>query len=93
MTNISVNQLSTLVNAHCYRVVDNMSADDLFNYAVGMMVDSFDRNPGQGDTDVNMLMTDIFTAEGGDEDAVFEFMVAAGVDGNTAEKLIGNTQV
>lgn len=73
-------QVSDLLYAHCYRVFDNMDADDLMSYAVQMMSQSFDQNPGQGDTDVEMLLEDIWVAEGEDLDSTSEFI--AGVVGN-----------
>ncbi|NBX51469.1 hypothetical protein EBT25_16460 [bacterium] len=84
-------QVSELLQAHCYRVIDNMDADDLFSYAVQMMMQSFDQNPGQGDTDVDMLIEDIWVAEGEDDDATQEFI--AGVIGDDlAEEIVKTTQ-
>jgi hypothetical protein len=84
-------QVSDLLSAHCYRVIDNMDADDLFSYAVQMMMQSFDQNPGQGDTDVDMLIEDIWVAEGEDDDATQEFI--AGVIGDDlAEEIVKTTQ-
>ncbi len=68
-----------------------MDADDLFSYAMQMMMQSFDKNPGQGDTDVDMLIKDIWVAEGEDDDSTQEFI--AGVVGNElAEEIVKNTQ-
>jgi hypothetical protein len=68
-----------------------MDADDLFSYAVQMMMQSFDQNPGQGDTDVDMLIEDIWVAEGEDDDATQEFI--AGVIGDDlAEEIVKTTQ-
>jgi hypothetical protein len=84
-------QVSDLLTAHCYRVIDNMEADDLFSYAMQMMMQSFDKNPGQSDTDVAMLIEDIWVAEGEDDDSTQEFI--AGVVGNDlAEEIIKTTQ-
>ena len=84
-------QVSELLTAHCYRVIDNMSSDDLFSYAMQMMASSFDKNPGQGDTDVPMLIEDIWVAEGEDDDSTQEFV--AGIVGNDlAEEIIKTTQ-
>ena len=84
-------QVSELLTAHCYRVIDNMDMDDLVSYAVQMMMESFDQNPGQGDTDVDMLIEDIWVAEGEDDDATQEFI--AGVVGNElAEEIVKTTQ-
>ena len=80
MTKLTSEQVSELLQAHCYRVIDNMNADDLMSYAIQMMAQSFDQNPGQGDTDVNMLLTDIWVAEGEDDDSTSEFI--AGIVGN-----------
>ena len=78
--NLTSEQVSDLLQAHCYRVIDNMDADDLMSYAIQMMMQSFDQNPGQGDTDVEMLIEDIWVAEGEDGDSTQEFI--AGVVGN-----------
>ena len=88
---LSSEQVYYLLGTHCYRVIDNMDADDLFSYAMQMMMQSFDKNPGQGDTDVDMLIEDIWVAEGEDDDSTQEFI--AGVVGNElAEEIVKNTQ-
>lgn len=84
-------QVSELLQAHCYRVIDNMNADDLFSYAVQMMMQSFDQNPGQGDTDVDMLIEDIWVAEGEDDDSTQEF-IAGIVGDDLAEEIVKTTQ-
>lgn len=86
-------QINDLCQAHCYRVIDAMDADSLFSYAVQMMMTSFDQHPGQGDTDLDMLMTDIYTAEDEDEDSVYEFLVGAGVSQDDAHILVNQTEV
>ena len=84
-------QVSDLLVAHCNRVIDNMDMDDLVSYAVQMMMTSFDQNSGQGDTDVDMLIEDIWVAEGEDVDSTHEFI--AGVVGDElAEDIIKTTQ-
>lgn len=84
-------QVSELLQEHCYRVIDGLDADDLFSYAMQMMMSSFDQNPGQGDTDVAMLIEDIWVAEGEDDDATQEFI--AGVVGDElAEEIVKTTQ-
>ena len=91
MTQLTSYQISDLVQAHCYRVIDNMDADDLMSFAIQMMVQSFDQNPGQGDTDVPMLIEDIWVAEGEDDDSTLEFI--AGVVGNDlADEIMKTTQ-
>jgi hypothetical protein len=85
---LTTEQIQELCQAHCYRVIDNMDADDLFSYAVQMMMSSFDQNPGQGDTDVNMLIEDIWVAEGEDEDSTAEFIIGTGIDPEVADKLV-----
>ena len=89
--NLTSEQVSDLLQDHCYRVINEMDADDLFSYAVQMMMQSFDKNPGQGDTDVAMLIEDIWVAEGEDDDSTQEFI--AGVVGNElAEEIVKTTQ-
>lgn len=89
--NLTSEQVSDLLIAHCYRVIENMDMDDLVSYAVQMMSQSFDQNPGQGDTDVDMLIEDIWVAEGEDDDSTQEFI--AGVVGNElAEEIVKTTQ-
>lgn len=67
-----------------------MNHDDLVSYAVQQMMSSFDEDPGQGNTDQDMLICDILTAEGGDSDSAYEFMVGAGIDPDVAEELLAN---
>jgi hypothetical protein len=84
-------QVSDLLVAHCNRVIDNMDMDDLVSYAVQMMMSSFDQNPGQGDTDVPMLIEDIWVAEGEDDDSTSEFI--SDILGNDlADEIIKTTQ-
>ena len=64
-----------------------MTADDLFDCAMHMMRESYDLNPGQGDTDLAMLVEDIVTAEGGDEDDACEF-IAGALDNDLADALM-----
>lgn len=89
--NLTTEQVQELLTAHCYRVIDNMSSDDLFSYAMQLMMQSFDKNPGQGDTDVEGLISDIWIAEGEDDDDAQEFI--AGVLGDElAEEIVKATQ-
>lgn len=81
-------QISALVYDHCYRVVDGWDSDSIMAYAISMMMDSFDKDPGQGNTDLEALVEDIINHEGGDCDSAHEFLVGAGIDEDTAEMLI-----
>ena len=87
--NLTTEQISDLCQAHCYRVIDNMNHDDLMSYAIQMMYQSFDKDPGQGNTDVEMLIEDIWVAEGEDDDSTGEFI--AGVVGNDLAQEIMQT--
>jgi hypothetical protein len=88
---LTSDQIADLCQAHCYRVIDSMDMDDLVSYAVQMMYQSFDKTPGQGDTDVDMLIEDIWVAEGEDDDSTLEFI--AGVVGDElAEQIVSQTQ-
>jgi hypothetical protein len=88
MTKLTPDQTQALLNAHCHRVVNNMDWDDLVNYAVQMMKESFDINPGCGDTDINQLLCDIQIAEDDDEDAMFEFIHGEIGAADLAEELV-----
>ena len=96
-TNLTSEQVSDLLQAHCYRVIDNMDADDLMSYAIQMMAQSFDQrrraigNPGQGDIDVPMLIEDIWVAEGEDDDSTLEFITGV-VGYDLAKEIVENTQ-
>ena len=82
-------QVSDLLTAHCYRVIDAMDMDDLVSYAVQMMMESFGGKPNQ--VDVDMLIQDIWVAEGEDDDATQEFI--AGIVGDElAEEIVKTTQ-
>lgn len=84
-------QVNDLLVAHCNRVIDNMDMDDLVSYAVQMMMQSFDQNPGQGDTNVAMLIEDIWVAEGEDDDSTSEF-IADIVGNDLADEIMKTTQ-
>ena len=90
-TNLTSEQVSDLLQAHCYRVIDNMDMDDLMSYAIQMMAQSFDQNPGQGDIDVPMLIEDIWVAEGEDDDSTLEFITGV-VGYDLAKEIVENTQ-
>ena len=88
---LNSDQIADLCQAHCYRVIEQMDMDDLVSYAVQMMYQSFDKNPGQNDTDVDMLIEDIWVAEGEDDDSTLEFI--AGVVGDElAGEIMKTTQ-
>lgn len=88
---LTTEQVEDLLVAHCNRVIDNMDMDDLVSYAVQMMMTSFDKNPGQGDTDVDMLIEDIWVAEGEDDDSTQEF-IAGVVGDDLAKEIVKTTQ-
>lgn len=90
---LTADQVNDILVAHCHRVIDSMDMDDLISYAMQMMMQSFDANPGQGDTDLEMLMTDVFIAEDEDEDSVYEFLVGVGINNDTASTLVNRCQV
>jgi len=91
MANLTSEQTFDLLRTHCYRVIENMNHDDLMSYAIQMMIQSFDKNPGQGDTDLNMLIQDIWIAEGEDDDSTSEF-IGAIVGDDTADEIMKTTQ-
>lgn len=90
---LSQEQISALVHDHCFRVVDGWDSDTLMTYAISMMMDSFDKDPGQGNTDLEALVEDIINHEGGDCDFAYEFLVGAGVNEDEAEALIDNSSL
>ncbi len=85
--NLTTEQVKDLCQAHCYRVIDQMNHDDLISYAVQMMYMSFEKNPGVGDIDVEMLISDIYVAEDEDDDSVREF-ISGTVGDEIAEQVI-----
>lgn len=92
--NLTSSQVSELLTAHCYRVVSEMDYDDLISYAIQMMEQSFDMNPGQGDgeVDLNMLIEDIWVAEGEDDDATKEF-ISGCLNAELAEEIMNKVQL
>lgn len=78
---LSNTQIRALARYHAYRIVDNMSSGDLFNYAVEQIADSFD-------LDINMLVSDIIVYEGEDCDAAGEFMIGSGIAPEEVDELI-----
>ena len=85
---LNEDQLNDLLIAHCNRVIENMGHDDLLSYALDKMMESFDKDPGVGNTDQSMLVEDIIRAEGGDKDSAAEFICGVGVEGDVADRLV-----
>jgi hypothetical protein len=81
-------QIQDILDAHCRRVIDGMNHDDLYNYALNQMKQSFDENPGFGDTSLTFLMNDIKKAEGQDLDSVSEFLTGVGVEDKLIDDLM-----
>jgi hypothetical protein len=88
MSILTPEQIQNLVIGHCDRVISQMSPLGLKSYAMKMMAGSFDKDPGQGNTDLAMLVTDIYEVEEEDSDSVHEFMVGAGLTNEQAEDLL-----
>lgn len=75
-------ELKQLAEAHAYRVIDNMSASELFSYAVDQLTDTFD--VGSPDK----LLADILAYEGEDMDSAAEFMIGAGVPESVVDEAL-----
>lgn len=84
---LNSDQLHNLLAAHCYRVINEMQHDDLIAYATQMMMQSFEIDPGQGNYDLPMLVADIYTAEGEEEDGAHEF-IAGVLNDELADRLM-----
>ena len=66
-------------------------SDELVSYAIKMMSQSFNQKWGEGDTDVPMLIQDIWIAEGEDDDSTSDF-IGAIVGDELAEEIMKTTQ-
>lgn len=85
---ISPKQLYHLAEVHSERVVDSLDEEHLREYAYHAMVQSFDTNPGVGDTNLEALVRDMIDYEGGNSDPVFRFLVKQGVQNTMAKAMI-----
>ena len=88
---LTTEQVSKLLQSHCLRVIDRMDEDELVSYAIKMMSQSFNQKWGEGDTDVPMLIQDIWIAEGEDVDSTSDF-IGAIVGDELAEEIMKTTQ-
>lgn len=88
MPKLNSDQINELLIAHCNRVIENMNHDDLLSYALDKMMESFDKDPGVGNTDQDLLVKDIIKAEGGDKDDAAEFICGCGIEGDVADRLV-----
>jgi len=75
-------ELKQLAEAHAYRVIDNMSASELFSYAIDQLTDTFDVGSP------NKLLADILAYEGEDMDSAAEFMIGAGVPESVVDEAL-----
>jgi hypothetical protein len=87
MSNLNSKQIHCILESHCYDVIDSMDMDDLVSYALHQMMQSFDKNPGVGDTDVNELIEDIWVFKGEDEKETIQFLVDNGLGVDAAKQL------
>ena len=75
-------ELKQLAEAHAYRIIDNMSASELFSYAIDQLIDTFDVGSP------NKLLADILAYEGEDMDSAAEFMIGAGVPESVVDEAL-----
>lgn len=85
---ISPENLQIVLESHCRRVLDNMSQEELYSFALQSMMQSFDQNPGVGDTDIHLLGLSIMREEECDEDSVSEFLTGCGLENEEIDSLI-----
>lgn len=84
-------QLHKILDAHCKRKVQGMDINELRSYALNGLKESFDKNPGAGDTDEFLLMEDIIEHDHLYGDDIIEsrkFLMSCGIDKKEAQELI-----
>jgi hypothetical protein len=84
-------KLRKILEAHCKRKVQGMDINELRSYALNGLKESFDKNPGVGDTDEFLLMEDIIEHDhlyGDDIIHSRKFLMSCGIDKNEAKELI-----
>lgn len=87
---LSPEQIQAILSAHCYRVISDMEHSELFSYAIDKMKESFDTNPGMGDTNLNLLLGDMLRTEGNDEDSLSEFLTGCGISDVDVDNLVSH---
>ncbi len=65
-----------------------LNQEELYSYALNSMMNSYEKNPGYSDTDLNLLVRDIFKLEGNDVDSVSEFLTGCGISDDNVDQLI-----
>ena len=84
-------QLRKILEAHCKRKVQGMDINELRSYALNGLKESFDKNPGVGDTDEDLLVEDIIEHDhlyGDDIIESREFLMSCGIDKKEAQELL-----
>lgn len=85
---ISPEKIQEVLDQHSRRLINNMSQEELYDFALQSMKQSFDQNPGVGDTHVQMLVSSIMQEEEYDEDSASEFLTGCGLEDEEVDELI-----
>jgi hypothetical protein len=76
---LTFGQVQDVLKSHCDRVISAMSYEDLQRYAKIEMMKSFNKFPGQLNTDIERLIDDIAIQEDNDWDSINEFLLGCGI--------------
>ena len=85
---ISPEKIQEILEQHSRRLINNMSQEELYSFALQSMMQSFDQNPGVGDTDIKMLMSSIMQEEDYDVDSFSEFLTGCGLEDEEVDETI-----
>jgi len=85
---ISPEKIQEVLDQHSRRLINNMSQEELYSFALQSMKQSFDQNPGVGDTDIQILMSSIMQEEDYDEDSFSEFLTGCGLEDEEIDETI-----
>lgn len=59
MPALSPEQINKVLFAYCKHRIDSKTFEELRDYAINAMADSYSKNPGVWDTDLSMLIEDV----------------------------------
>jgi hypothetical protein len=85
---ISPEKIEEVLDQHSRRLLNNMTQEELYSFALQSMKQSFDQNPGVGDTDEQMLMSSIMQEEEYDDDSFSEFLTGCGLEDEEIDETI-----
>jgi hypothetical protein len=91
MPALSPAQINKVLFAYCKHRIDSKTFEELRDYAINAMADSYSKNPGVWDTDLSMLIEDMGATM---EEEAFPFLnIECGIPSDLADRVLADHDI